>query len=164
MRNLTIVGIDPGLVNTGMVVLRVRPRQRELLVEHFVIEGDEPHAQQARRVLEDLAYDPTHTFIEAYRERGTTYGTNTKMRDLIFDFRDWFGSAKVIDNTGVKKVVTPFVLEPLGLVDFPTTHHQDLQAAARIMVYGMLKDETLNSLLYDIIDAHVLGDPWVITK
>lgn len=158
----TLIGIDPGIVHTGVVVLRIDTRVRQLTVEDFVIGGDDSHAEQVKTLLKDLAYDTGHIFIESYRERGNRFSTDSKMRELLSDFRTALPKAKVIDNTGVKKVVGKPLLRALGLTDFPTTHHQDLESAARILVYGALKDERLNDLLTRIVTDHVEGNPWVV--
>ena len=34
------------------------------------------------------------------------------------------------------------------------------QAAARILVYGMLKDPALNRVLFDFVQDHLDGNPW----
>lgn len=160
----TLIGIDPGLVNTGLVLLHIDEANRQLEVEYHVFDGEENHARDAKHLLGILGVTTEHTFIEAYRERGTSYGTNTKMRDLLADFRSHFRRARVIDNTGSKQVVKAGVLRVLGLHKFPTTHHQDLQAAARILVFGALKDPELNALLYRIVADHLDDNPWPVIR
>lgn len=159
----TVVGIDPGLVHTGVVVLDVDTVARRLTVQHAYFEGDSKtvtgHADQVKQWLRTRV---DHMFIESYRPRGNTYGTDEPMRRLLAEFRTTFPKATVLDNTGVKKVVRPPLLKVLGLHKFPTTHHQDLQAAARILVYGMLKDDELNALLTQVVSDHVDGRPWPV--
>lgn len=157
----TIVGIDPGLVHTGVVVLELLPNLGRIIVDHFTIAGDK-HADQVVTELKARRVNTKHIFIESYRERGTSYRTNPKMRELLADFRKRFPKASIIDNTGVKKIVGSELLKVLGLTDFPTTHHQDLQAAARILVYGMLKDDELNAMLTQVVTDFVDGRPWTI--
>lgn len=161
MSLLTLVGVDPGLVHTGVVVLRIDTRIRGMYQEHFVIEGDD-HAFQIEALLKALAYVPTQMFVEAYRERGQSYGTNPRMRELMTEIRQRFPSSRVIDNTGVKKVVTPDLMRCFGMVGFPTTNHQDLQAAARILLYGMLKDQELNEVAYSIVSDYADDRPWPV--
>lgn len=159
----TVVGIDPGLVHTGVVVLDVDTVARQLTVQYEYFASDPKtligHADQVKRWLRTRV---DHIFIESYRPRGNSYATDPKMRELLADFRQRFPKAKVLDNTGVKKVVRRPLLEVLGLYKFPTTHHQDLQAAARILVYGMLKDDELNAMLTQVVSDHVDGRPWTI--
>ena len=165
MTHTTIIGIDPGIVHTGIVALTFAVEARRLLVEHVVIEG-EHHAQQARDELDQLGFRAgdklTPTFIETYRERGTAYATNPQMRKLVQDFADMFPEAVLVDNTGSKHVVKPHLLRLLGLDKFPTTHHQDLQAAVRILVFGALKHPSLNQLLSQVVRDHLDGQTWTV--
>lgn len=161
MSKTLLVGVDPGLVHTGVVMLHIDAKHLHLQVESFVIEGDE-HPFQVKALLKALKYKPTRMWVEAYRERGNTYGTDSKMRQLLTEFRAEFHDAEILDNTGVKKVAKPHLLAVLGLHNFPTTHHQDLQSAARIMVYGALKDEELNELLTRILQDHLDGQAWTV--
>ena len=164
MTHTTIIGIDPGIVHTGVVVLDLDPAARQMLEEHLVIEGDH-HAKTAEEALEALGYrqdQNVHTFIENYRERGTAYATNPQMRKLVQRFEEQFPQAKLVDNTGSKHVVKPHLLRLLGLDKFPTTHHQDLQAAARILVFGALKRPALNQLLSQVVRDHLDGQTWTV--
>ena len=164
MTHTTIIGIDPGIVHTGVVILDLDPVARQMLEEHLIIDGDH-HAKTAEEALEALGYREnlnTYTFIETYRERGTAYSTNPQMRKLVQDFADQFQKAVLVDNTGSKQVVKPHLLRLLGLEKFPATHHQDLQAAARILVYGALKDSLLNQLLSQVVRDHLDGQTWTV--
>lgn len=164
---VVVVGVDPGLVHTGVVTLSFYPGLKTLEVRSAVVAGDD---DPDTVVHEALAYAADHTpdradavFVEAYTERGTSYGTNPKMRALMQSFRRIWPTAQQLDNMGVKKVVRPKLLEILGIRKFrTTTHHQDLEAAARILVFGMLKDEELNSLVADVVLAHIAGEPWEV--
>jgi hypothetical protein len=52
-------------------------------------------------------------------------------------------------------------MELLGVWKFHTvTNHQDLRSAARIALYGMVKSETLNKVLYSVVDDHLVGRAW----
>ena len=164
MTQITLIGIDPGIVHTGIVVASFDDVAQQILVEHVVIEGKN-HPAAARAALESMGYyrNPnTYSFIETYRERGTAYATNPQMRKLVQDFEEQFPQAKLVDNTGSKHVVKPHLLQLLGLDKFPTTHHQDLQAAARILVYGALKDALLNQLLSQVVRDHLDGQTWTV--
>lgn len=49
----------------------------------------------------------------------------------------------------------------LGVWKFSTvTHHQDLRSAARIALFGMLKNEETNRLLADVVADHLKGSDW----
>lgn len=164
MTQITLIGIDPGIVHTGVVVASFDDVAQQILVEHVVIEG-KGHPTAARAALESMGYSRnlnTYKFIETYRERGTAYSTNPQMRKLVQDFADQFPKAVLVDNTGSKQVVKPHLLRLLGLEKFPATHHQDLQAAARILVYGALKDSLLNQLLSLVVRDHLDGQTWTV--
>ena len=71
---------------------------------------------------------------------------------------------KVLLNEGVKKVIRPELMKLLHVWLFSTkTHHQDLRAAARIGLFGMVKDEHLNRVLADIVRDHLDGCDWKVT-
>ena len=161
MSIVTVTGIDPGLVNTGVVVLRANTRQHHLNVEHFVIDGAN-HARQVVELLDELGYGDKHVFIEAFRERGNQYAQDKVMRELMADFRSVLPKATVLDNMGVKKIVTTETLGIFGMDNFPTTHHRDLESAARILLYGMLKDDKLNKVVYEIVSDYVHHQPWSV--
>ena len=156
-----IIGIDPGLVDTGVVVIRIEGTK--VSVEPEVIHTIEyktqdgtlvPNYEQVAGAAQMIvALNPgAHVFIEAYRPRGNTYGTDAKMRDLMAAFRKVLPKAAVIDNTGVKQVVREPLMRRLGIWTFKEkTHHQDLRSAARIGIYGALKDTGLNQELFDFV-------------
>ena len=162
MTLVTVTGIDPGLVNTGVVVLRANTRQHHLNVEHFVIDGKVNHAKQVAELLDSLGYSTKHVFIEAFRERGNQYAQDKAMRELMADFRSVLPKATVLDNMGVKKIVPTEILGIFGMDNFPTTHHRDLESAARILVYGMLKDDKLNEVVYSIVSDYVRLRSWSV--
>ena len=161
MTLVTVIGIDPGLVNTGVVVLRADTRHRHLNVEHFVIDGAN-HARQVVELLDELGYGDKHVFIEAFRERGNQYAQDKTMRELMAAFRSVLPKATVLDNMGVKKIVTTGTLGIFGMDNFPTTHHRDLESAARILLLGMLKDDKLNKVVYEIVSDYVHHQPWSV--
>ena len=164
MSFLTLTGIDPGIVHTGVVVLRINTRQRHMSMEYFVIDGNAPHAAQVAELLESLAYDTEHVFIEKYLERGTVTRENPRMRELERDFRSLFPKAVFVNNTGVKGVVTTEVMKVFGMDSFPATHHQDLQSAGRILLYGALKNDKLNEVMYEIVRDYVNNHEWTVMK
>ena len=63
-------------------------------------------------------------------------------------------SAKIINNSGVKSIVTKELLQLLDLYDWSTTtHHNDLRSAARIALLAMLRDERANNRLAKFVEA-----------
>lgn len=165
---VSVVGVDPGIVHTGIVAATFYPDDHRISVAYSALAGDKApaHAGLIRHTCFTLPTTaPTGVFVEAYRERGTSYGTNVPMRELLAEIRRQMPEVTIVDNTGVKKVVKPALLKLLGLWKFEqTTHHQDLEAAARILVFGMLKDPELNELLADVLLDTINGNPWRTTR
>lgn len=170
---LQLYGIDPGLVDTGLVGLRFNTEARQIGVRHTIINGagrtsfDIYTAVWSRMLESPASTSGTNgiqhsVFVEKYRERGTSYTEHAAMRELTSKLGTDLRDAKLVDNTGSKQVVKPALLELLGIRTFPTTHHQDLQAAARILVYGMLKATVLNGLLTDVVLDHLAGNSWEV--
>ena len=64
-----------------------------------------------------------------------------------------------LDNSGVKNVVSRAMLELLNSWSFSTkSNHQDVRSAARIAILGMLKNETLNKMLAQIVFSEINDD------
>ena len=150
----TIIGIDPGLVDTGVVIMNL---EHEAQRAHWNWDVDFEVFDAARRVNLPAwikTYQGAHVFVEAYRPRGNNYGEDPKMRELMSWLKQELPKAKVLDNTGVKQVVLPDLMKLLRVWDFPkTTHHQDLRSAARIGLLGAMKDPALNEPLYYIVNS-----------
>ena len=151
-----VVGIDPGLVHTGLVRIRL-DEGLNLSSEQFVVDGT--NADEVR----DWAYSSTYkgltpsVFVEKYRPR-SHYGADERMVKAERDFKVAMPKALLLSNTGIFKVVTQDLLELMGLWKFATaTHHQDLRAAARIAVLGILRSPATNRHLAEFVEGVVLG-------
>lgn len=154
-----IIGVDPGLVDTGVVRMIFKPSIQVVDVSSAVVSGID--AQRIKNWSELVGYKPRY-FVEKYRPR-RGYGTDERMVTGEHELRQVLPKAEFLDNTGIRKVVRPPVLGLLGIWSFSQpTHHQDLRSAARIAVLGMLKDEELNHLLADVVAAELDGDPWEV--
>ena len=101
-------------------------------------------------------------FVEKYEDRGTTFTTHSEMRAFETQLKRLVPHIVLLSNAGVKKVVKDDMLERLHCLNFPTTNHRDLQAAARIGIYGALKDPAANSLIYQYLIDSVRGESWQI--
>ena len=73
-------------------------------------------------------------------------------------------SAKIINNSGVKSIVTKELLQLLDLYDWPTTHHNDLRSAARIALLAMLRDERANNRLAEFVGAALNNKAVIIVE
>lgn len=157
-----IVGIDPGLVHTGVVRLVFDTDRKSFWTDHHAVVG--PNVQAVRAWIgKPYQFPMAEVFVEGYRPR-SHYGTDSRMVEAVKDFRTGITGAKVLDNTGVKKVVRRDLLELLHCWKFSTvTNHDDLRSAARIAVLGMLKDEQHNRLLADFVRDFLDKKPWAVT-
>lgn len=159
---MEIVGIDPGIVHTGVVLLRLDPQRQQVEVQHAVIDG--PDATTARVWIDVMCKTKSKVFVEDYRPR-SHFTTDKRMVEAVAEFRRVLTSATILDNTGIKKVVKQAFMERLGLWSFATpTHHGDLRSAARILLLGAFKDADCNRVLADFIHAHIKGHDWQVTQ
>ena len=155
-----IVGIDPGIVNTGIVIYGIYPNIRLISVAHTAIVGCD--VQDIQTYLKQYAMDGplpwTYLFVEAYRPR-SHFDTDARMGAAVNDIKRMGTNIYALDNTGVKNVVSRALLELLNSWNFTTkSNHQDIRSAARIAILGMLKNETLNRLLAQIVFSEINDD------
>lgn len=147
----TVIGIDPGLVHSGLVVFQFNEEDQEYSMLYEVLDGLD--AEGAAAVC--ARYPDAKVFIEDYRAR-SHYDTDARMIAGVSKFKHAIPGSVLLNNTGVKQVVTQELMDALDVWTFKAvTHHQDLRSAARIGLYGAFKDPELNWLLYQIIvDFH----------
>lgn len=166
-----IIGIDPGIVHTGIVAYGICTHNyTRIPMIYSVIDTEDADAEDrvklitdgVSRFLENMLPElaainyatedtPMLIFIEDYRSRASSNKPDAQMREIVSALRRLLPLANVVDNTGSKKIARPALMQQLGLNTFRATHHQDLQAASRIMIYGALKQNILNSLLADML-------------
>jgi hypothetical protein len=149
MYNPTVIGVDPGLVHTGIVMLDFDMAKRVLTVKHHVVDGLDSAA--ARLAVVNMTvlkpYSTLDIYIEMYRPR-SAYSVDQRMVVANAEFKRDTGG-KLLRNTGVKKIVTRELMQLCGVWSFTSkTHHQDLRSAARIALLGMMLEPTLNQVLY----------------
>lgn len=161
MKPTLILGIDPGLVHTGIVSMHFIPEVKKILVTHEAVAGiDIKRITDFDFDVRQKATHPRHVFVEAYNPRVKLH-QDKRMVEALADIRKALPRARIIPNTGVKKIVKKDLMELLGVWKFSTpTHHQDLRSAARIALLGMMKDDGLNALLYQVVSDHLEGKTW----
>ena len=150
MSIITLIGIDPGIVDTGAVTFTLDPENTALSVTSEKLEGGHyaPIVEYVKRKKRSM----TFIFVEKYRDRGTVFNTHGTMRNIESAVQRALPTAVILDNTGVKQVVTKSLMQLLGCWDFSTTtNHQDIRSAARIALYGGLKDPVINGFLTQIV-------------
>lgn len=154
---LHAIGIDPGLVHTGLVRFVFDDAHKTVTTDHAVVQGIDADAVEE---WVNLPGEPDLVFIEKYQPR-SNYGTDEGMvqgeRDLMRRLR----GAQTLRNTGVKNIVTPELMVLLDVWKFSTrTHHADLRSAARIGLLGLMKHDLGNEYLSDIVLAHLNDKEW----
>ena len=155
-----VIGIDPGIVTTGIVAYAIYPNIRLISVAHTAIVGCDVQDIQAflKRYTMDGPRPWTYLFVEAYRPR-SHFDTDALMGVAVNDIKRMGDDIYALDNTGVKNVVSRALLELLNSWNFSTkSNHQDVRSAARIAILGMLKNKTLNRLLAQVVFSKINGD------
>ena len=160
MSVLHIVGIDPGLVHTGLVRMRFDEDRKELTVSHAVVSGLD--ADTAARWVNLIQVPRPFVFIEKYAPRHSL-NSDERMVQGEAALRRAIPRAEFLRNTGVKSVVHPSVLQLMGVWRFDTkTHHQDLQSAARIAVLGAMRTQETNHVLAEVVRSHLDDKSWTV--
>lgn len=97
--------------------------------------------------------------VEGYRPRGKSLKKDRQMTTMVQRIHNAVKGSQIVDNTGVKNTVTSAFMATFGF-GFPTTHHQDLESAARIAFKLGYKDDQANRILSDYIRDFLMGEPW----
>jgi hypothetical protein len=154
-----ITGIDPGLVDSGVVGLTFKPNLKQLHIEHTVYPGTEFDG------LSDWIYRSWRpakqfVFVEKYTPR-MKLDSDQRMVQAEQELRRTLSDATFLPNMGIKRVIPQTLMEVFGVWSWPTvTHHQDLRSAARIALLGMVKEPALNRIMADLVRDHLEGRPW----
>ena len=150
---LQVFGIDPGIVHTGLVELNWDFHNRKLRVNARSVDGiTEQSVIELQKRIEQRRWRKSNIIVEEYRPK-SHFSTDTKMVEGQAMLKLHLPSAKIINNSGVKSIVTKELLQLLDLYDWPTTHHNDLRSAARIALLAMLRDERANNRLAEFVGA-----------
>ena len=169
----TIAGVDPGLVHTGVVVLTFDLHTRTLFRSAVAFEPrpETPKlvpVDKVERYLWEVSTDtPDITFVEEYRPRAHL-STDRAMVEAQALFRSQLPAMKFVPNMGIKQIITSDLMKLMGVWDFKDkpTHHQDLRSAARIALYGAVKDDTASRFVNEFVcdNLNLAGNrvPWTI--
>ena len=151
--SLQVFGVDPGIVHTGLVELNWDFHNQELRVNARSVNGiTEQSVNELQKRIEQRMWRKSNIIVEEYRPK-SHFSTDTKMVEGQAMLKLHLPSAKIINNSGVKSIVTKELLQLLDLYDWPTTHHNDLRSAARIALLAMLRDERANNRLAEFVGA-----------
>lgn len=166
MKTLNIVGIDPGLRDTGVVYMTFEPdihmmSVRTLVVHHSDVELTAQHVYDW--VDRCSPNEWPSIFIERYVPRPGMQ-TSPDMLALERGLAMKLRRAELVRNTGVKQIIPQELMKLLKLWLFTTpTNHDDLRAAARIGLYGMAKDPGFNMILADVVRSLLDAEPWMVS-
>ena len=169
MSKAYILGVDPGIVDTGVVWVSLDEEEKKLgsgakvwrnvtTQVKNIITVDESFLEEFRVFVG--ASRPV--FIEGYRNRGRNPKQDQAMTTLVQAIHRTVPGSVIVDNTGVKNVVTEATLALLGLATWSVpTNHSDLKSAARIALKGAYQDPELNRLVASAVLAALEGEPWL---
>ena len=162
--SLQVFGIDPGIVHTGLVELNWGFHNRKLRVNARSVDGiTEQSVIELQKRIEQRMWRKSNIIVEEYRPK-SHFSTDTKMVEGQAMLKLHLPSAKIINNSGVKSIVTKELLQLLDLYDWPTTHHNDLRSAARIALLAMLRDERANNRLAEFVGAALNNKAVIIVE
>jgi hypothetical protein len=157
-----IIGIDPGIVHTGVVRVLLDPMKRTVFSEFAVIDGLD--AEAVEQWVHRFDVEPDLISIEQYRPR-QKLAADTRMVQAEKTFREYLPKSRFIPNTGVRRLAPRWALDIFGIGKFPqSTHHDDLGAAARILYLGAIKDGRINPHMTRVVRDFMDGEPWAIDR
>lgn len=173
---LILRGIDPGIVDTGLVTLDFDFTRRSLRATGQVWTGVSTRKGRSLQVSETFLKEIrtatlpednpeilSYLYIEGFRNRGRDTYQDQTMSHLIQEIHKACKNSNVIDNTGVKKVVTPHLLSLLKVNRWPRTNHSDLLSASRIALKGAIENPDLNKILASMVVEQHREKTWEIT-
>lgn len=143
MSIITLIGVDPGVVHSGVARIQLSTKHQTVDVRHELIDG--PDAEAIYDAVTRFYHPDAIVTIEKYEDRGTAFQTHGPMRKVENDLRRLLPEAQILSNTGIKKTVTDGLMKLFGVWTFSqSSHHQDLRSAARIGMLGGLKHDNVN--------------------
>lgn len=172
---IVLIGVDPGIVDTGLVALELDRERKSLTVHSRVWSNVTVRDKNTIRVVPEFLdsideeiskYNHTrYTYVEGYRNRGRNPYQDQNMTVLVQAIHKRLTTSKVVDNTGVKKVVKEplLLLFRAGQLWTQRTHHSDLTSAMRIALKGAIEDKQLNGLIAEFAIDNLENRPWDAT-
>lgn len=142
---------------TAIICDEFQPDDKTVHTHHQVFSG--VPAQEVADYVDTFKADSV--YVEDYDPR-SHFNNDVKMVQSVGALRLVLPDAVLVDNAGVTTIVKPALLRYLQAWSFSTpTHHQDLRSAARIAVYGMLKNKSgQRELLTLAVKDHLKGAGW----
>ena len=171
---IRVVGVDPGIVSPAAVLYQFNLLTKRIVVLTSSVRvgtdlASRLVALQKKRMQNyheitapwNETHQFDHVFIEGYRSR-SNFTTDRPMQEQVVEFKTNYSkvsnNTKVLDNMGIHNVVRPKLFRLFGGYDLESerlTHHSDIQSAAKIALFGMIKDPELNLLLSEIVKSAI---------
>ena len=171
---IRVVGVDPGIVSPAAVLYQFNLLTKRVVVLTSSVRvgtdlASRLVALQKKRLQKyystvtfwNETHQFDHVFIEGYRSR-SNFTTDRPMQEQVVEFKTNYSkvsnNTKVLDNMGIHNVVRPKLFRLMGGFNLDRdrkTHHDDIQSAAKIALFGMIKDQELNMLLSEIVESAI---------
>ena len=179
MTKLSLGGIDPGIKDTGAVALRIDTAAREWSIRHKVWSDVTSRAAANSRVIlidptfeSELAeffaieesWGPNFVGVEGYRQRGNNVRQDQDMLHMVQSIHKMIPGSTIVDNTGIRNVVTQDLLKLFQMRRFPATNHADLVSASRVALKVGISVPVLNEVLYNFVLDNAEGEPWSLVS
>lgn len=180
MTRVTLIGIDPGIVDTGVVALRLDSTNKTWTIQYkvwHVVTYRDPSNQNAIRlnthfqdglrsfVEHEETLAPVFVGVEGYRQRGNNMRQDQDMLYMVQAIHKLVPGSQIIDNTGIKNVVTRDMLKLFGVARFNVaTNHADLVSAARVALKLGISITPINEILYGFVVDNVEGTSWSLVS
>lgn len=178
MTSVTLVGIDPGVIDTGLVVISLNSQARTWQVRHKAYNRIARNVGQVvefdLQALMDIVYYVDEELkasslvligVEGYRQRGKNQRQDQLMLALVQKLNNQLFGSQIVDNTGMKNVVTDATLRLFQVSRFPATNHADLKSAARVALKMGIMLDAVNPLIADFIWDNTEGnEPWTLAS
>jgi len=169
---IALTGVDPGIVDTGLVRINLDSDKREWAVHaqvfHRMVNHNEDKVyvdEQALLVMSVVA-GATLAGVEGYRPRGRNMIQDRMMTTLVQRIGR-IQEFQVEDNTGIRQVVTNHTLRlfKVDRFDLPT-NHADLKSAARVALMRGYRDDAANEVICQFFEDMLYpeGTPWQLVS
>lgn len=159
---MEIVGVDPGVVHTGVVSLFFDPVNKTVYRQFAVFDGIKPDEIKTWIATHTVGAGRLKVYIEKYEPR-SIFDEDVKMIEGQALLKQALPKANLVSNFGVNSIIKAALLQQLECWKFGVaTHHNDLRSAAKIALYGAVKDEHFNPILYRFVDEQLNGVPWKV--
>ena len=161
MTTYNLVGIDPGVRDTGLVHFEFDLESNIIRIHSQAWTGvtvyEKHHAYTRPEFLDEIAgycqsiEGGSLIGIEGYRQRGLNIRQDARMLNLIQDLKATIPKSEVVDNTSIKKIVTNDLLKVMHASRFEATYHADLKSAARVALRTAIQNPVINEFLARIV-------------